>query len=115
MAAPRANAIINVPRSIRAGDIITVRTLIQHAMETGYRRDAGGNLLARDLIRRMEVTWIANGQRSRVFAADLHAAIAANPLVTFPMKVEADGEIEITWRGDLGFAHTQSLAIKVAR
>jgi sulfur-oxidizing protein SoxZ len=115
MAAPRANALINVPRAMRAGDIVTVRTLIQHAMETGYRRDAGGSLLARDLIRRMEVTWIANGQRSRVFAADFHAAMAANPLVTFPMKVAGDGELEVNWRGDQGFSHTQSLAIKVGK
>jgi hypothetical protein len=83
-------------------------------METGYRRDAGGRLLARDLIRRMAVDWIANGARRRVMAVEFHAAIAANPLVTFPLQVEGDGELEVVWHGDRDFIHSERLALKVS-
>jgi sulfur-oxidizing protein SoxZ len=98
-----------MPAQARAGDVFEVRTLIQHAMETGYRVDSGGRPMARDLVRRMECRFGSE----LVFAADMHAAIAANPFVAFWVRASTSGSFEFTWRGDKGFEHRESRRLVV--
>jgi sulfur-oxidizing protein SoxZ len=104
-----SRALVNAPKSARTGDIIPIRTLVQHPMETGYRKDADGQPLPRDLVRRVECRF--NGEM--VFAADLQPAIAANPYVAFSMRATKSGTISVTWLGDNGFSHDQSVALVV--
>ena len=49
-----------------------------------------------------------------VFAADLHPAIAANPLLVFSTVATTSGTLTFTWEGDNGFAQTESVALVVA-
>ncbi|MBL8520362.1 MAG: thiosulfate oxidation carrier complex protein SoxZ [Betaproteobacteria bacterium] len=107
-----AAAIISLPAAIRRGDIVTVRALIQHPMETGYRRDAGGILLPRDLIRRFTCHVIEGDARMLAFSAELHAAIAANPLIAFSLKADRDCVLEFQWSGDNGFVHRESRSVR---
>ena len=102
-------ALVNVPAVLRRGVVFEVRTTLAHAMETGYRRDGDGRMLPRDIVRRMEVR--LDGER--VFAADLHPAIAANPYVAFPLLLQAGGSLQIRWTGDQGFEHTETLTLVV--
>jgi len=78
-------------------------------METGHRPDSEGRLVPRDIIRRVECHY--DGQR--VFAADLYQAIAANPLLAFHTVATASGTITITWSGDNGFVHTETVTLTV--
>ncbi|MEN9628170.1 MAG: hypothetical protein RJA10_1397 [Pseudomonadota bacterium] len=103
-------ALVSVPPVIRRGEVFEVRTALAHPMETGYRRDGVGQMLPRDIVRRMEVR--LDGER--VFAADLHPAMAANPYVAFPLQLQAGGTLQIRWTGDRGFAHTETLTLGVA-
>jgi sulfur-oxidizing protein SoxZ len=103
-------AILTVPASARVGEVIEVRALAQHPMETGYRRSSEGQLLPRDLLRRVE----AHFDGELVFAADLHAAIAANPYLAFHLRVPRSGTLRVTWQGDGGVAHSESASIWVA-
>ena len=109
-----ASTIISLPSTIRRGDIITVRALIQHPMETGYRRDSSGVLLARDLIRSFECHLIDASTRTKIFSANLHAAIAANPLIAFPLRIDKDCTLDFQWKGDNGFGHKETRAVKVS-
>jgi sulfur-oxidizing protein SoxZ len=102
-------ALLHVPKTVRRGDIIEVRATVAHAMETGYRRDGDGRMLARDIVRRIECRY--DGEL--VFAVDCHPAMAANPYIAFPLLVTAGGTLQIGWRGDNGFAHDESVAISV--
>lgn len=102
-----ARAIVTVPRQVAAGDIVELRLLIQHPMETGYRLGSDGQPLPRDLIRRIE----ARFDGDLVFGADLHAAIAANPYLAVPLRVPRSGELVIVWTGDRGFSHREALRI----
>ena len=43
-------ALINVPKKAKRGDVIEIKTLMSHIMETGYRRTPNGNLIPRDII-----------------------------------------------------------------
>ena len=104
-----ASVLINVPARARRGEIIEIKTLISHAMETGHRRDQQGAPIPRDIIRRFVCTY--NG--IEVFRAELHPAIAANPFLVFSTVATESGTITFTWSGDNGFSVTQSATITV--
>lgn len=105
-----ARAIVTVPATARRGDVLEIRTLIAHPMETGYRKDDAGVVVPRDLITRVSCRY--DGET--VFAADLFAAVAANPTLVFTTVATRSGTLEITWEGDNGFRQTERVAITVA-
>lgn len=105
-----ARGLLTVPKQAARGEVIEVRAIVQHPMESGFRVDAMGRTLQRDIVRRIEARF--NG--ALVFAADLHPALAANPYVAFHLRMEQAGELEVSWRGDKGFAHTESARIALA-
>jgi sulfur-oxidizing protein SoxZ len=104
-----ANALVNVPARARRGEVIEIKTLISHPMETGYRRSQLGVAIPRDIIRRFVCTY--NGVE--VFRADFHPAIAANPFLAFWTIATESGTIAFQWTGDNGFSVTESAAITV--
>jgi sulfur-oxidizing protein SoxZ len=104
-----ARVVVNVPQEAKRGAIIEIRTLAGHPMETGFRRTQTGELIPRDIIRQFVCTY--NGVE--VFRAELHPAMAANPLITFTTVATESGSLEFRWTGDNGFSATQSASIKV--
>jgi len=104
-----ARALINVPAKARKGEIITIKTLISHEMETGYRHDNVGKAIPRNIITQFVCTY--NGLE--VFRAELFPAIAANPFITFNTVATASGTFEFKWTGDNEFAQTESVNITV--
>jgi sulfur-oxidizing protein SoxZ len=104
-----ANALINVPARARRGEVIEIKALVSHPMETGYRRTQLGAPIPRDIIRRFVCTY--NG--TEVFSAELHPAISANPYFAFSTVAIESGTIAFHWTGDNGFSVTESAAIVV--
>jgi sulfur-oxidizing protein SoxZ len=104
-----AGALVNVPARARRGDVIEIKTLVSHPMETGYRRTQLGALIPRDIIRRFVCTY--NG--AEIFRADLHPAIAANPYIVFTTIATESGTLAFHWTGDNGFSLTESATISV--
>jgi sulfur-oxidizing protein SoxZ len=105
-----ARTLLNVPRTARKGDVMEIRTLIAHPMETGYRAGADGRTLPRDIIRRFACRY----NNELVFSADLYPAISANPYLAFQVVADASGTLTFTWEGDNGFAQTESATITVS-
>ena len=103
------SALINVPARAKRGEIIEIKTLISHVMETGYRRTQLGALIPRDIIRLFVCTY--NG--TEVFRAELHPAIAANPFIVFSTVATESGTLAFRWTGDNGFSVAESVAITV--
>ena len=104
-----AAALINVPARAKRGDIIEIKTLMSHIMETGYRRTAAGDLVPRDII--TSFTCRYNGKE--IFRADLFPAVAANPFLSFFTVAQDSGKFEFEWIGDRGFSETASASITV--
>ena len=104
------NALVNVPAQARRGEIIEIKTLVRHQMETGFRRTQLGEVIPRDIITRFVCTY--NG--AEIFRAELHPAIAANPFMTFTTVATESGKIEFRWVGDNGYAVTETATITVA-
>ena len=104
-----AAALINVPARAKRGDIIEIKTLMSHIMETGYRRTAAGDLVTRDIV--TSFTCRYNGKE--IFRADLFPAVAANPFLSFFTVAQDSGKFEFEWIGDRGFSETASASIVV--
>ena len=104
-----ARALINAPAKARRGEVIEIKTLIAHVMETGFRFTQTGQAVPRDIITGFAASY--NGEE--VFRATLHPAIAANPFVGFHTVATESGIIELTWTGDNGFAATERITLAV--
>jgi sulfur-oxidizing protein SoxZ len=104
-----ARALINVPPKAKRGDIIEIKTLISHIMETGFRHDNVGKPIPRNIITRFIATY--NGEE--IFSADIYPAIAANPFISFSTVATDSGTIAFDWTGDNGFHETGSAKITV--
>ena len=104
-----SNVLVNVPARARRGEVIEIKTLISHPMETGYRRTQVGTPIPRDIIRLFVCTY--NG--AEVFRAELHPAISANPFLVFSTVATESGTLTFQWTGDNGFSVTESAPIVV--
>lgn len=89
---------IAVPERVDAGDIVEIKTLVAHPMESGFRRDHMGREVPRDILEHFSCR--IDGEV--VFAADLYPAIAANPYLTFTVRIDRTSTIELVWRDQRG-------------
>ena len=103
------SALINVPKKAKRGDIIEIKTLMSHIMETGYRRTAAGDLVPRDIITSFSCRYNA----TEIFRADFFPAISANPFMSFFTVAKESGKLEFEWIGDNGFSSSASASITV--
>ena len=103
------SALINVPAKAKRGEIIEIKTLMSHIMETGYRRTATGELVPRDII----TSFTCRYNDVEIFRADLFPAIAANPFISFFTVATESGKFDFEWIGDRGFTETASATISV--
>ena len=104
-----ARTLLTVPTTAKRGDIIELRTLIAHVMETGFRPDANGQVKPRDLINRFSCRF--NGEL--VCSAELYPAVAANPNLSFTMLATESGTLSFSWEGDNGFSQNESAVLTV--
>jgi len=104
-----ARALINVPKKAKRGDVIEIKTLISHVMETGFRTGTNGHMIPRDIITSFECAY--NGEK--IFETQLFPAIAANPFVTFYTVATDSGTLAFRWIGDNGFEVAQEAKIVV--
>jgi len=105
-----ARALIHLPPAPKRGEVMEIRTLIAHPMESGFRVDSQGRLRAQDLIRRFTCRF--NGEL--VFSAELFAAIAGNPYIAFHLVAEEGGTLSFSWEGDNGFAQSETITLELA-
>ena len=105
-----ARVVVTLPKTAKRGEVIEVRTLASHAMETGFRRTQLGELIPRDIITQFVCTY--NGVE--VFRCELHPAVAANPLVTFTTVATESGTQEFKWLGYNGYSVTESAQLSVS-
>jgi sulfur-oxidizing protein SoxZ len=104
-----ARALVSVPTTAKRGDILEIKTLVQHPMETGYRRDSTGGAIPRDIIEHFVCTY--NGEE--VFRAELFPAIAANPFIAFTTVATESGTLAFSWTDSAGQTQTESVTITV--
>jgi sulfur-oxidizing protein SoxZ len=104
-----ARILINLPQRAARGEIIEIKTLIAHPMETGYRLDDKGAFIPRDIISSFVCTY--NGEE--VFRAELFPAIAANPFIAFSVVAIESGRLVFSWTGEHGLTQSEARDITV--
>ncbi|HHY02941.1 MAG TPA: thiosulfate oxidation carrier complex protein SoxZ [Paracoccus sp.] len=101
---------VKVPKTASAGEVVTIKALISHKMESGQRKDADGNLIPRSIINRF--TCDLNGQNVVDVAID--PAVSTNPYFEFDATVDAAGEFKFTWYDDDGDVYEDTQSIEIA-
>lgn len=89
---------LQVPSAARRGEAVEVRLVIQHPMETGFRREADGRAVPMNVVNTVSCRY---GGRE-VFRAELGSGVAANPYFSFWIRAEASGEVSVEWVDDTG-------------
>jgi sulfur-oxidizing protein SoxZ len=107
MATPKPR--VKVPKTASKGDVVTIKTLISHEMESGQRKDKEGNVIPRKIINKFTCTF----NDKEVFSCDLDPAVAANPYFEFNAKVDESGTFVFTWVDDSGDVYTTESKIEV--
>jgi sulfur-oxidizing protein SoxZ len=100
---------IRIPDQAKVGEVIEIKTLISHVMETGQRKEADGKPIPRFIIN----AFSAKFQGKEFFRADVQPGISANPYIAFYMRVPGPGEFEFTWSDDGGTTITEKQQLKV--
>jgi len=100
---------VRVPKTASVNEVITIKTLISHKMESGQRKDGDGNIIPRSIINRFVVDF--NGQN--VIDVTLEPAISTNPFFEFDAVVPESGEFKFTWYDDDGSVYEDAKAIEV--
>jgi sulfur-oxidizing protein SoxZ len=85
-------------KEAKKGDIIEVKALVSHIMETGNRKGSDGKVIPRQILNKFTCT--VNGKE--VFAADFEPAVSANPYIQFKFKAQESGPVVLTWTDDDG-------------
>lgn len=102
------NARISIPNRARVGEVIEIKTLITHPMESGFRRNSVGQQIPRDILTHFSCAF----NDKIIFEATLQPGIAANPYLTFHHRVTTSGRYTLKWTDQHGETtiHTRELS-----
>ena len=100
---------VRMPAGAKRGEVIEIRTLVQHPMESGFRLDNTGKAIARHIVEAFYCTY--NGRE--IFRARLHPAVSTNPFFTFHAVAAESGDFVFTWKDDQGGVATATSHIDV--
>lgn len=78
--------------------LTTVRLLIRHPMETGFRFEVNGSAVTKNVIHTL--TALFDGKP--VFKATLGSGISADPFLEFQVRTPQSGELLLQWQDDAG-------------
>lgn len=101
---------VRVPKTAKKGEVIEIKTLMPHVMESGQRKDKDGKPIPRKIINK----FVAEFNGKPVFSADIEPAVAANPYLQFNAKVNESGTFKFSWTDDDGTVTNSEHKIDVA-
>ena len=102
-------ALVHVPSTAKRGEVIEIKAMVAHVMETGYRVGVTGKPIPRDIINQFVCTY--NGEV--VFHAKLFPAVAANPFISFFTVATDSGTFAFSWTDQTGTTKVQTATITV--
>ena len=105
-----APARVSMPAEAKKGDIVEIKALIRHIMETGYRVDSVGKPIPRHIIKRFSARYGGD----EVFAMELTQGVAANPFIAFTIAATETSEVVFTWEDENGEVSTVNKTLTVA-
>jgi len=104
-----SRTVVSIPKTATKGEIVPIRVIVQHDMESGFRHTERGVRVARDIIR----DFVCSYDGVEVFRAELHPAMGANPTFSFFTRATQTGTLEFKWTGDNGYASSVTSTLTV--
>lgn len=101
---------VRMPTTVKAGDVVEVKTLISHEMESGQRKDKEGKLIPRKIINK----FVAKFNGKELMSVDWNSAISANPYQAFFVRVPESGTFTFEWVDDDGSVYKAEQKVTVA-
>jgi sulfur-oxidizing protein SoxZ len=101
---------VQVPPTVKKGEPFEVKILVQHPMETGYRRDLNGQSIPANVVDKL----VCRIGGVEVFSAELGTGVAANPYIAFYATAEQSATVEVEWSDDRGEKGKVSVPLHVA-
>jgi len=101
---------IKVPKKASVGDVINIKSLVSHTMESGQRKDKEGNTIPRKIINKFECLF----NDVSVFSCNIDPAVSANPFFEFRAKVTESGTFKFLWTDDDGSVIEAEKSIEVS-
>lgn len=102
-------ALVNIPEAAAPGEVVEIKILISHPMETGFRTGPDGKLVPRNIIHDFRCTY--DGED--VFRAEIFPAVAANPFLGFFLRATKSAEVALAWRDEAGQQHSERRLLTV--
>jgi sulfur-oxidizing protein SoxZ len=84
---------VRIPASAEAGEVIEIRTLLEHPMRTGLHTDEDGAPIQRDILAR----FVAEADGEPFFTVAFGNSASANPGLVFQARVDATTAFTFTW------------------
>ncbi len=100
---------VRMPATAKANEVVEVKTLISHEMESGNRKDKEGKAIPRKIIK----SFVAKFEGKEILKADWHPAISANPYQSFFVRVPATGTFSFEWTDDDGSVYKAEQKVTV--
>ncbi|MBM9595487.1 thiosulfate oxidation carrier protein SoxY [Roseitranquillus sediminis] len=101
---------VSVPATAERGEIVPVRAVISHPMETGMRLNSTQEWIRKRIISRFGCTY--GGEE--IFKARLYPAVATNPYFSFYARAEESGPVFFSWYDMTDYTYEDQAVISVA-
>ena len=100
---------VRIPSSIKAGDVVKVRTLVIHPMER-IERDAQGKIIDKkyNYINKVTVTYLGK----TVVSFDTTQSVSENPFFSFAFKATGPGPLKVAFTDTTGGRYEGAVDIK---
>ncbi|MEO9652533.1 MAG: thiosulfate oxidation carrier complex protein SoxZ [Roseobacter sp.] len=100
---------VKLPKTAKTNEIITIKTLITHRMESGQRLDDTGQLIPRSILNR----FLCLFDQEVVVDLEIQPAVATNPFFEFEVRVPYSGTFDFAWYDDDGSVYFAQQKITV--
>jgi len=98
-------SIIKIPKKIKAGDVIEVRSVIMHPQVSGFGKKDKKPYHLTDI----EVFY----NNKLVMSWETHPSISQNPYFAFKLKVTKSGPLKMVWKDNKSDVYTKTVNIKI--
>ena len=89
---------VKLPKKAKAGDIVLVKPLASHKMETGNRKNKKGEKIPRLILNK----FVCSMNGTEIFSADMNTAVSADPYISFYITAKESGSYDFSWTDDNG-------------
>ncbi len=100
---------ISMPETATAAEIIEIKTLVSHPMESGFRYDVLGARVPENILARFTCRYLGD----TVFEVEFGTGVAANPFLAFHLRASPTGDVTFEWVDPQGEITRETRQLKV--